>query len=104
MGMKVLRLAVGVALVPVGALITFTVQTRVSVVSHPEAWTVARDAENYIPNVSTWKVPVWRRLRFGHLIQHACYLLPVIKVFPLVIELQNDTDYLQNLQIITYIE
>lgn len=48
--------------------------------------------ENTILNV-----PVWRRFRFWHLIQHSCYLLPVIKVFPLVIELQNDTDNLQNL-------
>lgn len=102
--MKILRLAVGVALVPIGALITFTVKTRVIVVSQQEKRTIAHDAENKILFISTWNVPVGRRFRFWHLIQHACYLLPVIKVFPLVIELQNDTDNLQNLQIIPYIE
>lgn len=42
-------------------------------------------------------LPVRRRFGLWHLVEHSSYLLSVIKIFPLVIELQNDTDDLQDL-------
>lgn len=63
MAASALRLAVGIALVSIGALVILTVGGR---------------------------------FRFRHLVEHSSDLLSVIKVFPLIVKLQNDSDNLQD--------
>lgn len=99
---QVLRLTVGVALVPVGALVTLTVNKlnvsleRIISRQRPNWKNTSQKRENSKNAPSG--LPVRRRFRLGHLVEHSSYLLPVIKVLPLVIELQNDADNLQDLE------
>ena len=43
------------------------------------------------------RLPVRWRLGLGHLVEHGSHFLPVVKVLPLVVELQDDSNDLQDL-------
>lgn len=53
--------------------------------------------EMYVGGLHESGLPVGGRFGLGHLVYHRSYLFPVVKVFPLVIKLQDDADDLQNL-------